>query len=73
VPHAVRIAVAGVLGDGPTVFPWQVREQPKQESAGAAAGLDPGEPAGQPFEEPVGLGSPQTWLYAVARGHCLII
>jgi len=70
--QSVRIAVTGVLGDSPAVLPRQVRKQPQQEPAGATAGLDPGEPACHPIEQPVGLGSPQPWLYAVARGHRLI-
>jgi hypothetical protein len=27
-----------MLGDGPTVLPWQVSKQPKEEPAGSAAG-----------------------------------
>lgn len=37
------IDVPGVLGDGPEVLARQVREQPEQEFADAASGLDPGE------------------------------
>ena len=71
--HTVRIAVAGVFGDRPTVLARQVGEQPEQEPAGAAAGLDPSEPTGHPFEQPVGLGLPSPRPYAVAHGHRLII
>ena len=60
--------VAGVLGDGPAVLPWQVSEQAEQEPAGPAAGLDTGEPAGHPIEEPVGLGGPALRFYAVTHG-----
>ena len=57
----------------PAVLPRQVRQQPEHEPAGPAAGLDPGEPASHPFEQPVGLSAPPPGLYAVARGHRLII
>ena len=60
--------VAGVLGDGPAVLPWQVSEQAEQETAGPAAGPDTGEPAGHPIEEPVGLGGPALRFYAVTHG-----
>ena len=66
-------AVAGVLGDRPAVLPRQVRQQPEHEPADPAAGLDPGEPARHPVEQPVGLGVPPAGIYAVARGHRLII
>ncbi len=64
--HAVWIGVAGVLGDGPAVLPRQVRQQPEQEPAGPAAGLDPDEPARHPIEQPVGFGLPSDTFYAVA-------
>ncbi|GGU76796.1 hypothetical protein GCM10010178_80030 [Lentzea flava] len=35
----VRITVTGLLGDGPTVLPRQVREQCQQERPGSAPGL----------------------------------
>lgn len=66
------IDVPGVLGDGPEVLARQVREQPEQEFADAASGLDPGEPPGHPFEQPVGLGLPPGRSYAVAHRHRMI-
>ena len=71
--HAVRITVAGVLGDGPTVLPRQIRQQPEQELPGPPPGLHPGEPTGHPIEQPVRLGRPPGGPYAVAHGHRLII
>jgi hypothetical protein len=71
--HAVWIPITGVLGDGPTVLPWQVSKESEQEPAGPAPGLHTGKPAGHPFEEPVGLGLPRRWSYAVAHGHRMII
>jgi hypothetical protein len=65
--------VCGVLGDGPTVLSRQVSKEPEQEPAGPAPGLHTGKPAGHPFEEPVGLGTPTRWSYAVTHGHRMII
>jgi hypothetical protein len=70
--HAVRIAVAGVLGKGPADLPRQVRQQPEQELPSATAGLDPAEPPGHPIEQPVSLGLPSQTFYPMARGHCVI-
>lgn len=72
-PHAMRIAVTGVLSDRPTVLARQLRQQSEQEPAGPASGLHPKEPAGYPGEEPVSLGLPAASLYAVAHGQSLII
>lgn len=71
--HAVRVRLAGVLGDSPAVLARQVCQQPAQEPPGSAAGLHPGEPPGHPIEQPVGLRGPPMGLYAAARGHRLII
>ena len=71
--HPVRIGLAGVLGEGPAVLPREVRQQPAQERPGSAPGLHPGEPPGHPIQQPVGLRGPLMGLYAVARGHRLII
>jgi hypothetical protein len=71
--HAMRVGVTGVFGDAPAVLAGQLSEQPEQEPAGPAAGLDPGEPGGYPAEQPVGLCSPAAGLYAVTHGHRLII
>lgn len=40
---------------------------------GSAVGLDPGEPASHPIEQPVGLGLPPSTAYAVAHGHRMVI
>jgi pimeloyl-ACP methyl ester carboxylesterase len=56
--HAVRIGVAGVLSDAPAVLARQVRQQPEHEPACPAPGLDPGEPARHPIQQPVGLSLP---------------
>jgi hypothetical protein len=69
----MRVGVTGVLGDRPAILPRQVSQQAEQEPSCAAAGLDPGEPAGHRLEEPVGLGCPPDSPYAVAYGHRLII
>ena len=69
----MRIRVAGVLGDRPAVLPRPLSEQPEHEPANPPAGLDPRKPGRQPIEQPVGLGAPPPNIYAVARGHCLII
>jgi hypothetical protein len=71
--HAVRVRLAGVFGDAPTVLTRQVGQQPEQEPAGPTPGLDPAEPPGHPPEQPVGLSLPPVRPYAVAHGHCLII
>lgn len=67
----MRVGVAGVLGDGPTVLPWQVSEQTEHELACAMPGLDPGEPPRHRLEQPVCFGFPTT-SYAMAYGHRLI-
>src|SRR3954471_9461413 len=46
--HAVRIPVAGVLGDAPAVLAREVSQQAEHEPTRPAAGLDPGEPAAVP-------------------------
>jgi hypothetical protein len=61
-----------MLGDRPTVLPWQIGQQPEDEPADPPPGLDPRKPGGHPVEQPVGLGVPTPWSYAVARGHRLI-
>jgi hypothetical protein len=71
--HAVRIPVAGVLGDAPAVLARQVSQQPEQKPAGPAPGLDPAEPPGHPIQQPVGFGGPAGWPYPVTHGHRLII
>jgi hypothetical protein len=70
--HAVRIAVARVLGDRPAVLARQIGQQPEQEPADPAAGLHPPKPGGHPIEQPVGLRVPPPGIYSVAHGHRLI-
>ena len=60
-------------GSNPSGMITMAREQPEQEPTGAVTGLDAGESARHPFEEAVGLGSPQSRPYAVTHGHRLII
>jgi hypothetical protein len=61
------------IGDGPAVLPRQLSQQPEQEPPRTTAGLDPGEPAGHPIEQSVGLSRPPGWSYSAAHGHSLII
>jgi hypothetical protein len=62
-----------MFGDAPAVLPRQVREQPEQETARPASGLDPGEPPSHLFEQLVGLGLSAGRPYSVAHDHRLII
>jgi hypothetical protein len=70
--HAVRVGVAGVLGDRPAVLAGQIGQQPDHERPGAPAWLDPSEPARDPAQQRVKAGSPAGRVYAVACGHRLM-
>jgi hypothetical protein len=71
--HTVRIPVPGVLGDAPAVLARQISQQPEHKPPRPTAGLDPGEPARHPTEQPVGLGFPPSRPYPMAHGRRLII
>jgi hypothetical protein len=64
--HAMWIRITGMLGDGPTILPRQIRQQAEHERPRPAAGLRPRKPPGHPIEQPVRLSYPPGSLYAVA-------
>lgn len=60
--------IAGVFCDAPAILAQQIGPRPKHGTCGL--GLHPGVLLS--VQQPVGLGTPPLWLYAMARGHRLI-
>jgi hypothetical protein len=71
--HPLLAGLAGVLGDAPAGLAGQLGEHPAQEPGQPLPGLHPREPARDPIEELTFQRRPQAGLYAVARGHRIIL
>jgi hypothetical protein len=71
--HPIRVLVTGVFGDAPAGLTRQLREHPAQEPGEPVPGLHPREPGRDPVEELTFYGRPQAGLYAVARGHRIVL
>jgi hypothetical protein len=62
-----------MLGNGPAVLTWQIGQQAEYQAFRSAAGLYPGETAGDPGEQPIDGCSQQDRFYAVPHGHREVI
>jgi hypothetical protein len=58
-----------VLGDGPTVLPVQIRQQPEHQLCGVPPRFVPGEPVTDPVQQKAETGPPSVRVYAMRRGH----
>jgi len=71
--HAVRIRFPCPLRDRPAVLARQVREQSQHQPSRAQTGFDPGEPARDTAHGHLERLPPTDRIYAVPRGHRLIV
>nr|WP_246170399.1 hypothetical protein [Pseudonocardia hierapolitana] len=71
--HSIRAGVPGVFGDAPAGLARQLRQHPAQEPGEPLPGLHPSESTRNPVQKLTFQRWPQAGLYAVARGHRILL
>ena len=71
--HAVRMGFPGPFRDRPAVLARQVRQQAQHQPPGPEPWFDPGEPSGDTAHDRLERLPPTGGIYAVARGHRLLV